>query len=132
MTLLPAALTVWKDGSKVSVEAVAVPPATYILVFSSVTCVRLRRLNASPRIVRFALFVIRNRREIRRSILTIFRSRKALRENNGKRLRLGNPPPVMPARRPPAAVPPTPAEYGAPDVAKKTVETVKPLKTECA
>lgn len=48
--MLPAALTVWKDGSKVSVEAVAVPPATYIRVFSSVTCVRLRRLNASPRI----------------------------------------------------------------------------------
>ena len=52
--------------------------------------------------------------------MTIFGSRKALRENNGKRLRLGCPPPVMPARRPPAALPPTPAEYGAPDVAKKT------------
>ena len=60
--------------------------------------------------------------------MTIVGSRKALRENNGKRLRLGNPPPVIPARRPPAGLPPTAAEYGAPEVAKKTGATVKPLK----
>src|SRR4051812_4527877 len=83
-----------------------VPEIVYIEVFTVVTCVRLKRLNASARTSIFLFSVMEKRRERRRSTYQMFGCLKKLRGMSAKRVEPPDPLEPPPGVKQEAVTPP--------------------------